>query len=77
VRDMAHWQLGPVERALERPAGRWQGRKYMRGHLAHSACEAAGSRRKPRLGGEAAHRFPRAKASIRSAIFLCILVTDP
>jgi hypothetical protein len=21
VRDMAHWQLSPVERALERPAG--------------------------------------------------------
>jgi hypothetical protein len=35
----------------------------MRGHLARSACEAAGPRRKPRLGGEAAHRFPRAEAS--------------
>ena len=37
----------------------------MRGHLAHSACEAAGPRRKPRLGGEAAHRFPRREAPIR------------
>jgi hypothetical protein len=30
----------------------------MRDHLARSACEAAGPRRKPRLGGEAAHRKP-------------------
>jgi hypothetical protein len=41
----------------------------MRGHLARSACEAAGPRWKPRLGGEAAHRFPRAAKSPSALLF--------
>jgi hypothetical protein len=45
----------------------------MMGHLAHSACEAPGPRRKPRLGGEAAHRFPRAAKPI--GVTFSILVT--
>jgi hypothetical protein len=61
-------QLAPLALALSLPPG-----PQMRGHLAHSACEAAGPRRKPRLGGEAAHWFPRAEASIRSAHFFSIL----
>jgi hypothetical protein len=44
----------------------------MRGHLARSACEAAGPRRKPRLGGEAAHRFPRAKTSAPVSVFFSL-----
>jgi hypothetical protein len=47
----------------------------MRGHLARSACEAAGARRK-RLGGEAAHRFHEQDLyPVSVTFFVSILVT--